>query len=247
MKILLIFILGCLSCNQKNENFRKLNPSTNGKFGVLVFTETKGFVHGEAIKEGITLITNLGVKNNFNVYQSNLSEDINEENLKKINSVIFLCTTLNVLNETEQVVMQNFIRNGGGYLGIHSAADTEYDWEWYGGLVGGYFKSHPKIQPAKIITSETNHIATKHLEKSWEIEDEWYNYKDFNPEINVLLYLDESSYVGGENGDYHPITWYHEYDGGRSFYTGLGHKASTYYDKRFIKLLKGGLYYVSGY
>ena len=172
---------------------------------------------------------------------------INTKGRKKINSVIFLCTTLNVLNETEQVVMQNFIRNGGGYLGIHSAADTEYDWEWYGGLVGGYFKSHPKIQPAKIITTETNHIATKHLEKSWEIEDEWYNYKDFNPEINVLLYLDESSYVGGENGDYHPITWFHEYDGGRSFYTGLGHKASTYYDERFIELLKGGIYYVSTY
>ena len=81
MKILLIFIIGCLSCNQKNENFRKLNPSTNGKFGVLVFTETKGFVHGEAIKEGITLITNLGVKNNFNVYQSNLSEAVSYTHL----------------------------------------------------------------------------------------------------------------------------------------------------------------------
>ena len=148
-----------------------------------------------------------------------------------------------MLNEIEQNVFQNFIQNGGGFVGIHSAADTEYDWAWYGKLVGGYFKSHPAIQKAKIETIKTNHISTSHLSDTWEIEDEWYNYKEINPNIIVLLNLDEKSYEGGENGKKHPITWYHNYDGGKSFYTGLGHKKETYSDERFIKLLTGGILY----
>ena len=89
------------------------------------------------------------------------------------------------------------------------------------------------------------HISTRHLEDIWEIEDEWYNFKDFNPNINELLNLDEKSYSGGKNGEYHPITWYHEFEGGRSFYTALGHKGETYKDERFIQLLLGGILYAA--
>ena len=141
--------------------------------------------------------------------------------------------------------MKNFIRNGKGFVGIHSATDTEYNWGWYGKLVGAYFLDHPKIQEAKIQTINKEHISTRHLEDIWEIEDEWYNFKDFNPNINELLNLDEKSYSGGKNGEYHPITWYHEFEGGRSFYTALGHKGETYKDERFIQLLLGGILYAA--
>ncbi len=224
----------CLLCNDKSS------------FSVLVITETKGFVHRSAIKAGKELLVNLGKKNNFNVYHSKYSEVITQDNLRNFNTIIFLNTTADILNSNEQEAMENFIRNGNGFVGIHSAADTEYKWSWYGKLVGAYFKSHPPgTAYATIQTINNKHISTKHLNDVWEIRDEWYNFYDINPDINILLNLDESTYYGGRNGENHPITWFHEYDGGRAFYTGLGHLAKTYSDERFIKLLEGGILYVS--
>lgn len=240
--IVLLFLLS-FGSNESRQIIEKLYYSINNEFSVLIFTKTSGFVHHQAISAGVKMIPNIGEKNKFNVYHTNNSKDINEENLKKFKSIIFLNTTLNVLDETEQKAFKNFIRRGGGFIGIHSAADTEYDWPWYGKLVGGYFKSHPSVQKAQIKTINKNHISTLHLDDTWEIEEEWYNFKEINPNIIVLLNLDETSYKGGENGHNHPITWYHNYDGGKSFYTGLGHKPETYSDERFIQLLTGGILY----
>lgn len=246
MRFLIFFFLLINVNSPIKDSIEKLYHSKNNIVSVLIFTKTNGFVHGEAIKEGTKLITNIGRQNMFNVDHTNISSFFMEENLKKYQSIIFLNTTLDVLNKNEEVVFKNFIQNGGGFVGIHSATDTEYEWEWYGKLVGAYFKNHPKIQKAKISTINKNHISTFHLNETWEIEEEWYNYKNINPEITVLLNLEESSYEGGENGKNHPITWYHEFDGGRSFYTGLGHKPETYNDERFIKLLTGGILYTIG-
>ncbi len=224
----------CLNCNEMNS------------FSVLVITETKGFVHRSAIRAGKELITDIGIKNDFNVYHSKYSEVLTKENLVNFNTIIFLNTTSDILNAVEQKVMEDFIRSGKGFVGIHSAADTEYKWSWYGKLVGAYFKNHPPgTSTASIQTVNKNHLSTKHLEDTWEIRDEWYNFYDMNPDVNVLLNLDESTYFGGRHGKNHPITWFHEYDGGRAFYTGLGHLAKTYSDERFIKLLEGGILYAS--
>ena len=106
--------------------------------------------------------------------------------------------------------------------------------------------NHPDIQKATIITEKKHHFLTDHLKDRWSIKDEWYNFKDFNPDINVLLSLDETSYEGGENGEYHPISWYHEFEGGRSFYTGLGHVGETYKDSRFVKMIEKAILYTSG-
>ena len=220
MRLLIIFFVLTNVNSSINENIEKLYHSKNNKFSVLIFTKTNGFVHGEAIKEGIKLITNIGKQNDFNVDHTNVSSFFIEENLKNYQSIIFLNTTLDVLNNDEEVFFKNFIQTGGGF--------------------------HPKIQKAKISTINKNHISTFHLNETWEIEEEWYNYKNINPEITVLLNLDESSYKGGENGKNHPITWFHEFEGGKSFYTGLGHKPETYNDERFIKLLTGGILYTLG-
>ena len=237
----LIFISIILSINEKP---KCLNCSNENDFSVLVITETEGWVH-DSIEAGLKLIKCLGDKNRFNVYHSDNSRVINYSNLKSIKTLIFLNTTEDILSEDEQVVMQKFIQSGKGFVGVHSASDTEYKWKWYGELVGAYFKSHPEgTTNAKIIKIENGRFS-KHLNPIWEVEDEWYNFNYTNDDINVVLELDEKSYYGGENGDYHPITWYHSYDGGRSFYTGLGHLKEVYSNKMFIELLEQGILYAS--
>mgnify|MGYP006247196911 FL=1 len=219
-----------------------LNCSSNNSYSVLVITETKGWVH-DSIESGLKLIQNIGNKNNFNVYHSDNSSVITYKNLKEIKTIIFLNTTEEILTDVEQKVMESFIKSGKGFVGVHAAADTEYNWQWYGKLVGAYYRNHPEVMNGKILT--INHKITNHLDYEWEIEDEWYNFDYVNYDINILLNLDEDSYIGGEHPDYHPITWYHEYDGGRSFYTGLGHTKEVYDDERFIKLLEKGILYAS--
>ena len=227
-----------------NEKPKCLNCSNENDFSVLVITETDGWVH-DSIEAGLELIKYLGDKNRFNVYHSDNSRVINYSNLKSIKTLIFLNTTEDILSEDEQVVMQKFIQSGKGFVGVHSASDTEYKWKWYGELVGAYYKSHPEgTTNAKIIKIENGRFS-KHLNPIWEVEDEWYNFNYTNDDINVVLELDEKSYYGGENGDYHPITWYHTYDGGRSFYTGLGHLKEVYSNKMFIELLEQGILYAS--
>ena len=219
-----------------------LNCSSNNSYSVLVITETKGWVH-DSIESGLKLIQNIGNKNNFNVYHSDNSSVITYKNLKEIKTIIFLNTTEEILTDVEQKVMESFIKSGKGFVGVHAAADTEYNWQWYGKLVGAYYRNHPEVMNGKILT--INHKITNHLDSEWEIEDEWYNFDYVNYDINILLHLDEDSYIGGEHPDYHPITWYHEYDGGRSFYTGLGHTKEVYEDERFINLLEKGILYAS--
>ncbi len=240
MRIVLLFINFFLFPFDTDINC--LNCSDNNSYSVLVITETKGCVH-DSIESGLKLIQNIGNKNNFNVYHSDNSSVITYKNLKEIKTIIFLNTTEEILTDVEQKVMESFIKSGKGFVGVHAAADTEYNWQWYGKLVGAYYRNHPEVMNGKILT--INHKITNHLDSEWEIEDEWYNFDYVNYDINILLNLDEDSYIGGEHPDYHPITWYHEYDGGRSFYTGLGHTKEVYEDERFIKLLEKGILYAS--
>ena len=236
-----IILLSFLSLSY-SDHIDCLNCSSQNSFSVLVITETNGWVH-DSIDSGLILIKDIANRNNFNVYYSDDSSVITDNNLKDIKTIIFLNTTQEILTDDEQKVMENFIKSGKGFVGVHAAADTEYDWQWYGKLVGAYFRSHPDVMNAKIFT--VDHSITDHLDYEWEIEDEWYNFDYTNNNINILLNLDEKSYEGGEHPDYHPITWFHEYDGGRSFYTGLGHTKEVYLDERFIKLLEKGILYVS--
>jgi cytochrome c len=220
-----------------------LSCGEQGPQRVLVFSKTAGYRH-ESIETGKPALIELGKKNGFEVDTTEDASLINEENLKKYNAVIFLSTTLNVLDVVQQNDLKRFIQAGGGYVGIHAAADTEYEWPWYGKLVGAYFKSHPKTQEAKI--KKLKPFATEGLPDEWVRTDEWYNYKNISDDIQVVLALDETSYEGGENGDNHPIAWYHDYDGGRSFYTGLGHTKESYSDSLFMGHLYQGIKYAMG-
>ncbi len=210
---------------------------------VLVFTKTDGYRH-KSIEKGALTLRQLGRKNGFIALQSETAEDFNHQNLRNYKLVIFLSTTMDVLNPSQQKAFESYIKNGGSFMGIHAAADTEYDWAWYGKLVGGYFDSHPNdpnVRNAKIDVLNKEHASTAHLKDTWLRSDEWYNYKNLNPKVTVLMNLDEKSYEGGTNGDSHPIAWYHEFDGGRAYYTGGGHTESSFDEPDFKQHLLGAI------
>ena len=182
---------------------------------ILVFTKTAGYRHG-SIEKGVATLKELGIQNNFEITQTEDSLQFTIDNLKKYQLVIFLNTTQDVLGEEQQNVFKSYINSGGSFLGIHAASDTEYDWPWYGKLVGAYFVSHPEQQEARINVIDNSHQSTSHLNDTW-------------------------MHFGGINGDNHPIAWYHEFDGGRAFYTGLGHTDASYDEPNFRKHLLGAI------
>lgn len=215
---------------------------------ILVFSKTKGWYH-ESIPSGMAAIQKLGRENHFRVDTTRNAAYFVEDSLKKYSAVVFLSTTLNVLDPDQQVVFERYIQSGGGYAGIHAAADTEYKWPWYNRLVGAYFASHPNNPNVRLATVEvidTTFTAMKGLPTRWERKDEWYNYKNIQPDLHVLAKLDEESYEGGTNGDNHPIAWYHDFDGGRAFYTGGGHTNESFSEPLFVKHLLGGIQYAIG-
>ncbi|TKC07153.1 ThuA domain-containing protein [Pedobacter frigoris] len=221
------------------------NPVSAKKKRILVFSKTAGF-HHSSIDEGIAAIQKLGLENNFDVDTTKNSELITAKNLKKYAAVVFLSTTGDIFNNEQQKAFEDYIRAGGGYAGIHAATDTEYDWTWYGKLAGAYFASHPAQQIAELQVLNNKTIATKHLPAIWKRKDEWYNFKDIQKGLKVLINLDEKSYKGGINGTEHPVAWYRDFDGGRSFYTALGHVEESYTDPLFLKHILGGIQYAMG-
>jgi type 1 glutamine amidotransferase len=215
------------------------------QFDVLVFHKTEGFRHS-SIPTAVDAIEDIGRDNDFTVYSTNDGAIFSTQSLNRYEVIIFLNTTGNFLNDNQQNVFENYIRNGGGFVGIHAASDAEYDWEWYGNLVGAYFRSHPHVQQAEIIIEDDTHPSTNHLQSPWILTDEWYNFQS-NPRSNVhvVAALDEASYTGGDMGD-HPIVWYHDYEGGRAWYTGLGHSEGLYVDPQFVDHLLGGIFWATG-
>ncbi|GAB3962031.1 hypothetical protein GCM10028805_62130 [Spirosoma harenae] len=223
-------------------------PSPPAPKRVLVFSKTKGWKH-TSIPFGIAAIQKLGRENNFRVDTTKNAAYFNDDSLRHYQAVIWLSTTGNVLNQVQQAAFERYIQAGGGYLGIHAAADTEYDWPWYNKLVGGYFASHPSnsnVRKATVDVIDKNHLSTSMLPDHWERTDEWYNYRSFYSDLHVLANLDENTYDGGINGANHPIAWYHEFDGGRSYYTGGGHEDSSFSEPLFVQHLLGALNWVMG-
>ena len=173
--------------------------------------------------------------------------------LKQYSAVVFLSTTGDVLDNLQENAFERYIQSGGGYMGIHAAADCEYDWGWYGRLAGAYFLSHPgindtfpNIQTGVLDVVDQGNISTKHLPKEWKKTDEFYSFKKMNKDVHVLIKVDEKTYHGGVNGDDHPMAWYHDYDGGRAFYTNMGHTKESFSDELYLKHILGGIQYAIG-
>ena len=215
-------------------------------FSVLVFSKTAGYRH-DSIPFGIAAIRSLGEQNDFRVDAGEDATVFNDTNLAQYRVVVFLSTTGDIFNAGEQAAFERFIRRGGGFVGIHSASDTEYEWPWYGRLVGNYFRRHPIIQSATLKVVDPSHGSTRHLPIEWKRTDEWYDFRhDLDSNIKVLIRINESTYRGGRMGADHPMAWYHGYDGGRAWYTALGHTVETYKEPLFLEHLLGGITWAAG-
>jgi type 1 glutamine amidotransferase len=229
------------------------------RFSALIFSKTAAFRHTECIPQATVAIAQMAARRGFEVDATENAAAFTDENLANYDVVIFLCTTGDVLNEAQQSAFERYIRAGGGYAGIHSASDTEYDWAWYGGLVGAYFRDHPgsvnpQFQVATMIVEDRRTAATQRLGRTWTREEEWYNFRT-NPRdsVHVLLSVDESTYdprgysvPGGSPGmGDHPISWCQPYDGGRAFYTALGHKG-VYWEEPLLSHVLGGIEMAAG-
>ncbi|PZX54729.1 hypothetical protein LV84_02883 [Algoriphagus ratkowskyi] len=215
------------------------------QFKALVFSKTGGFRH-QSIPEAVAAIKELGKTQGFGVYTTEDAGAFTDENLAKYDVVILASTTGTIFNEEQKAAFQKFVQSGKGVVGIHSATDTEYEWPWYNKMIGAYFLTHPAQQTLRLEVVDQNHPATWHLPKNWLWFDELYEFRDINPAIKVLIKADESTYkVGKGNGDNHPMAWYHEYDGGRVFYTALGHVESAWVEADFLKHVSGGIWYAA--
>ncbi|MEU8244282.1 ThuA domain-containing protein [Actinoplanes missouriensis] len=215
-------------------------------YDVLVFSRTAGFRH-DSIAAGVQAVRELGAANGFTVTATEDPAVFTTAGLAGYEAAIFLNTTGDVLNAAQQTAFETWIRSGRGFVGVHAAADTEYDWPFYGELVGAWFASHPAIQPATVKVEDRAHPATAHLPQTWNRTDEWYDYRtNARASAHILATLDETSYSGGAMGADHPHAWCKPYQGGRSFYTGGGHTASAYGESAFRSHLLGGIRYAAG-
>nr|WP_229364579.1 ThuA domain-containing protein [Fibrella aestuarina] len=218
------------------------------KRNVLVFSKTAAFRH-QSIDAGKKALAKMATEKGFEVRFTEDAAQFAESNLKQFNTVVFLNTTGDVLTNEQQSAFERYIQAGGGYVGIHAATDTEYDWPWYGQLAGAYFLDHPmpnNVQKGKFMVKLKNHWATQGMPDEFERSDEFYSFKNISPKINVLLTIDEKSYTGGKNPDFHPMSWYQEFDGGRSFYTAMGHTDESFSETLFLNHLWAGINYTSG-
>lgn len=221
---------------------------------VLIFSKTSphGYRH-QSIEAGKDALVSLCMQNGIWADTTEDSKHFNEKNLKRYAAVVFLSTNGEVLSADEEAAFERYIQAGGGFAGIHAASATEYTWRWFGGLIGGYFKDHPVFQAAPVQVEKCDDPSTKHFGcTDFNREDEWYNFRNYEPDIEVLLSIDENKYKGGvlPAGKYekthHPLAWQHEYDGGRAFYTSLGHAPEAYDDPAFRQHLLGGIRYAIG-
>ena len=244
---LLVWVIGLgilLSC-------AFIEDSESGDVRILVFTKTEGFRHA-SIEPGIAALTQLVADAGFQLDVTEDGESFVPSNLSRYGAVVFLSTTGDVLDGPQQDALMAFLQAGGGFVGVHSASDTEYDWPWYGQLVGAYFDGHPtdpSVRTGTLLVVQPDHPSTVSLPTTWTRSDEWYDLRDLQDGLSVLLEVDELSYKSPEENpqqDPRPIAWFREFGGGRTFYTALGHTAESYVDPLFLEHLWGGLTWVLG-
>jgi uncharacterized protein len=208
---------------------------------LLVFTKTAAYRH-DSIPAAVAAMRKLAGAHGIEVEHSEDAALFIEDRLSRFKAVAFVNTSGNVLGADEQRAFEAFVAKGGGYLGVHAAADTGYDWPWYGELLGAWFKSHPPGLQTGTVRFLRPLGGTSPV--AWRVTDEFYDFRNPPPrEAAVVALLDESTYQGGGMGAHHPIAWCRQVQGGRSWYTGLGHRPELYLDEVFLAHLEKGLRY----
>jgi type 1 glutamine amidotransferase len=215
---------------------------------LLVFTRTEGYRH-ESIPAGLEALERIARERGFGIAKSEDPTIFADEGLAPFDVVVFFSTAGVVLDGDQKRAFERFMRRGKGFVGIHSAADTEREWPFFGKLVGALFRAHPPVQPATVVVEDRDHPATRMLPPRFTHVDEWYAFaRNPRPDVHVLLTLDETSFSPGDAamGSDHPVSWTHETDGARAFYTALGHTVECYSDPLFLAHLAAGIAWAGG-
>ncbi|NEB80920.1 ThuA domain-containing protein [Streptomyces sp. SID14478] len=205
---------------------------------LLVHTRTADYRH-DSIPHAVATLRDLG----FDVRHTEEPEAFARGLGQRPDAVVFLSTSGDVLTPAGRELLKAYVDGGGGFAGVHAAACTEYGWPYYGQLLGARFARHPDYQPGRVLVTDHDHPATRHLGDSWEFTDEWYDFRTDpreDPAVRVLAYADASSYEGATTGD-HPLVWCRDQGAGRVFYTALGHADAAYDDPDFRAHLAGGI------
>jgi type 1 glutamine amidotransferase len=208
---------------------------------VLVFSRTTAYRHA-SIEAGVAAVRERCADAGIEVEATEDAAVFRDDHLDDFGATLWLSTSGDVLDDDGRAALRRFVVAGGGYVGVHGASDTEYGWDWYGQLVGTWFEQHPEIQAASVEVVDQDHPATAHLPAVWPRVDEWYDFvRPPRRDARVLVRVDESSYVGGQMGADHPLAWCHEHEGGRSFYTAMGHTEDSYAEAPFLDHVLGGI------
>lgn len=218
------------------------------RYQVLLFTKSVSYPYRhDSISDGVQMFKELSKKHRFGLsWTADAAIFDDTERLEKMDVVVFFNTSGDILNDSQKKAFQEYIRGGGNFVGIHGASFTMMDWPWYIDLLGGVWNHHPGRHTAAVNVQDKNHPATAHLPSTWIVTDEWYNFDKLSDNINVLLTVDEGTYPGGEMPEYHPIAWYQDdFEGGRSFFTLLGHTQEVYNDPWFRQHILGALWWAA--
>ena len=248
--IILLTLLGCSTSKHSAESAeKKIDWKT---VRVLVYTKNgKGYVH-DNIASGVASIRALGTRHGFGVDVSDNPADFTDANLQQYSALIFNNTNNNVFdNDAQKLALMRYVQAGGGFVGLHSATGTERSWPWFKRLIGASFQRHARHQPFTDIVIDKNNPSTSFLPAAWEQDDECYFFKEVNPDLHVLLAHDLSSLKDDKDkpdfyGASSPSAWCHSFDGGRQWYTSLGHDSTTYFKPAFQQHILGGIAWVIG-
>lgn len=239
---LIAFTIVTFACTAQDDK-----PEFDKPVNILVFSKTAGFRH-ESISSGLKMLFDLSKKQNWVITATENAGLLTDGFLSNFDVAVFLNPTGDAIDANGQDAFEKFMKSGKGFVGIHAAADCEYDWPFYGKLVGGYFKTHPASQEATVVFENLDHPAMKPFKKmkSYTTYDEWYTFKENpRPHVNVLATIDESSIKKYDNDNWkmgdHPIIWWNDKDGIRSFYTGFGHTHESFQDKYIVEHIKNAI------
>lgn len=249
----LIFAVGCgegppSAVEETGPTLQELAPTPSGAPSLLVFSRTVGFRH-DSISDGLTALTGLAQQHGFGLSSTEDAGHFNDAELAPYAAIIFMSTTGDILNPEQQAAFERYMAAGHGYVGVHAAADCEYDWPFYGKVVGAYFKGHSQPTAAQLTPEPVTHPALTGLPSPWSRTDEWYGFQtNPRPSVTVILTVDETTYAAdtGAMGPDHPVAWFHTNAGGRSFYTALGHTRESFTEPLFLAHLLGGIQWAAG-
>jgi len=231
---------------------------------LLVFTKTAGYRHanlGPSLAEGIN--PPLDPKNvvhhemlkiaSENGWHLDYTEDVKEmRDLNGYQAIVFFSTSRDILDDSAKTALRQYIRAGGGFVAIHNAFGTLYNWPYYEGLLGGAnFYNHGQFREGDVEITDNKDASTQGLPKRWHFKDEWYNLIPFPTHVRFLATVDEKSWPAGSgdrlappgpspsrypyvvgqmpgHGAFHPVAWCQYYDGGKVWATTLGHDAGIF-------------------